>query len=91
AAAFLGWFAFHRRSRFLSFCTDGGSGDCKPFAHGVRLDEPVTVHDVARALPDIATLRDRCRALAMLERILTSRGQFGTRSIRAGGRSSQPG
>jgi len=71
AAAFLGWFAFHV---FRRYCADGGSGDCKSFAHGVRLDEPVTVHEVARALPDIATLRDRCRALAILERILTSRG-----------------
>ncbi len=31
---------------------------------------PVTVHDVARALPDIPVLRERCRALAMLDAIL---------------------
>lgn len=30
----------------------------------------MTVHDVAAALPDIATLRDRSRALAMLDAIL---------------------
>ncbi|MGC9669529.1 hypothetical protein ACNTMW_23625 [Planosporangium sp. 12N6] len=32
---------------------------------------PVTVHDVARVLPDIAVLRDRCRALAMLDAIMS--------------------
>ena len=31
----------------------------------------VTAHDVARSLPDIATLRERCRALAVLEAILS--------------------
>jgi hypothetical protein len=35
------------------------------------LDVPVTVHDVARALPNIAMLRDRCRVLAMLDAILS--------------------
>jgi hypothetical protein len=35
------------------------------------LDVAVTVHDVARVLPDVATLRDRCRALAMLDGILS--------------------
>ncbi|MGW0433978.1 hypothetical protein ACWDV4_15735 [Micromonospora sp. NPDC003197] len=30
----------------------------------------MTVHEVIRQLPDIATLRDRCRALAMLDAIL---------------------
>lgn len=37
----------------------------------VGLDGPVTVHDVAGALPDPATLRDQCRALAMLDAILS--------------------
>jgi hypothetical protein len=32
---------------------------------------PVTVHDVASALPDIAVLRERCRALAMLDAIMS--------------------
>lgn len=36
-----------------------------------RLDVPVTVHDVARALPDILTLRERCRALAKLDAIMS--------------------
>ncbi|MFG2043978.1 hypothetical protein [Dactylosporangium sp. NPDC048998] len=31
----------------------------------------VTVHDVARALPDIPVLRERCRALAMLDAIMS--------------------
>ncbi|WP_043515655.1 MULTISPECIES: hypothetical protein [unclassified Actinoplanes] len=31
----------------------------------------VTAHDVAGSLPDIATLRERCRALAVLEAILS--------------------
>ncbi|MGX6604716.1 hypothetical protein ACWKSP_21680 [Micromonosporaceae bacterium Da 78-11] len=31
---------------------------------------PVTAHDLAAALPDIGTLRDRCRALATLDLIL---------------------
>ncbi|GAB2947738.1 hypothetical protein GCM10027280_40590 [Micromonospora polyrhachis] len=31
----------------------------------------MTVHEVARALPDIAVLRDRCRALAVLDAILS--------------------
>jgi hypothetical protein len=32
---------------------------------------PVTVHDVASALPDIAVLRQRCQALAMLDAIMS--------------------
>ncbi|MFG3715526.1 hypothetical protein [Micromonospora sp. NPDC047730] len=32
---------------------------------------PVTVHDVVRALPDIQVLRERCRALAMLDAIMS--------------------
>src|SRR5215216_4423547 len=31
----------------------------------------VTAHDVARLLPDIATLRNLCRSLAVLEAILS--------------------
>jgi hypothetical protein len=38
---------------------------------GIRLDEPVTVHDVARRLPPIADLRNLCRSLAMLDAILS--------------------
>ena len=37
---------------------------------GIRLNEHVTVHDVARRLPSIADLRDLCRSLAMLDAIL---------------------
>ncbi|MFF4648233.1 hypothetical protein [Streptomyces sp. NPDC001389] len=37
----------------------------------MRLDEPVTVYDVARRLPAIADLRDLCRSLAMLDGILS--------------------
>lgn len=36
---------------------------------GIRLDEAVTVHDVARRLPAIADLRNLCRSLAMLDAI----------------------
>lgn len=32
---------------------------------------PVTVHDVVHALPDIQMLRERCRALAMLDAIMS--------------------
>jgi hypothetical protein len=35
------------------------------------LNVAVTAHDVARNLPDIATLRERCRALAVVEAILS--------------------
>jgi hypothetical protein len=35
------------------------------------LDGPVTVHDLAAALPGIGTLRDRCRALALLDAVLS--------------------
>jgi hypothetical protein len=35
----------------------------------------MTVHDVAAALPDIATLRDRCRSIAMLEAVLNPDGE----------------
>lgn len=38
---------------------------------GIRLDELVTVQDVARRLPAIAELRDFCRSLPMLDAILT--------------------
>ncbi|WP_037853541.1 hypothetical protein [Streptomyces sp. NRRL S-340] len=34
----------------------------------------MTVHDVAEALPDIPALRDRCRAMAMLETVLNPDG-----------------
>ena len=37
----------------------------------------MTVHDVAAALPDIATLRDRSRALAMLDAILDPGSESG--------------
>ncbi|MGW3269815.1 hypothetical protein [Streptomyces sp. NPDC001056] len=35
----------------------------------------MTVHDVAEALPDIPTLRDRCRSIAMLETVLNPDGE----------------
>lgn len=35
------------------------------------LDVGMTVHDIARRLPGIPVLRDRCRALAMLDAILS--------------------
>ncbi|MFJ8162234.1 hypothetical protein ACIRBY_15060 [Streptomyces sp. NPDC096136] len=35
----------------------------------------MTVHDVAEALPDIPTLRDRCRSMAMLEAVLNPDGE----------------
>lgn len=38
---------------------------------GVRLDERVTVYDVARQLPTIAELRNLCRSLAMLDATLS--------------------
>ncbi|WP_328392400.1 hypothetical protein OHS70_00395 [Streptomyces sp. NBC_00390] len=38
---------------------------------GIRLDEPVTVYDVARQLPTIADLRNLSRSLAMLDAILS--------------------
>ncbi|MGW4633811.1 hypothetical protein [Nocardia sp. NPDC004415] len=38
---------------------------------GVRLDELVTVYDVARRLPAIADVRDLCRSVAMLDAILS--------------------
>ncbi len=37
----------------------------------MRWDGRVTAVDVARALPDIETLRDRCRAFARLEAIVS--------------------
>jgi hypothetical protein len=37
----------------------------------VGLNVAVTAHDVAESLPDIPTLRERCRALAVLEAILS--------------------
>jgi hypothetical protein len=37
----------------------------------MRLDVPVTFHDVAGALPGIAVLRQRCRALAMSDAIMS--------------------
>ncbi|WP_234375496.1 hypothetical protein [Streptomyces sp. CB01373] len=37
----------------------------------MRLDERVTVHDVARQLPEIAVLREHCRSLAILEAVLS--------------------
>ncbi|GAB3189046.1 hypothetical protein GCM10027259_59170 [Micromonospora palomenae] len=36
----------------------------------------MTAHAVAQALPDIATLRDRCRALAMLDAIMSPDWEF---------------
>lgn len=38
---------------------------------GLRFTGPVTAHDVARALPDLTTLRDRCRALAALDAVMS--------------------
>ncbi|MER7201955.1 hypothetical protein CG723_30010 [Streptomyces sp. CB01635] len=35
----------------------------------------MTVHDVARGLPDIPTLRDLCRSMAMLEAVLNPDGE----------------
>ncbi|MGW7607020.1 hypothetical protein ACWGKW_07005 [Streptomyces sp. NPDC054766] len=35
------------------------------------LDADVTIHDVARQLPEISALRDHCRSMAMLEAILS--------------------
>ncbi|MFE5025185.1 hypothetical protein ACFRAO_18040 [Streptomyces sp. NPDC056656] len=35
----------------------------------------MTVHDVARGLPDIPTLRDVCRSMAMLEAVLNPDGE----------------
>lgn len=37
----------------------------------MRLDERVTVQDVARQLPDIAVLREHCRSMAILEAVLS--------------------
>ncbi|MFD3760789.1 hypothetical protein [Streptomyces sp. NPDC058622] len=37
----------------------------------MRLDERVTVHDIARQLPEIDVLRDHCRSMAMLEAALS--------------------
>nr|BFE58628.1 hypothetical protein GCM10020063_031540 [Dactylosporangium thailandense] len=50
-----------------------GSGDGNVPRAGSTpgLDGWVTAYDVAQALPDIPALRDRCRALAMLEAILS--------------------
>lgn len=42
---------------------------------GVRLDVRMTVHDVARALPDVPVLRDLCRSMAMLEAVLNPDGE----------------
>lgn len=36
----------------------------------MTLNDRVTVHDLARALPEIPALRDRCRAYAMLDAIM---------------------
>jgi hypothetical protein len=44
--------------------------------HPVRFTVRVTVHDVARVLPDIAALRDRSRALAMLDAILSPEWEY---------------
>jgi hypothetical protein len=38
---------------------------------GVLLDGGVTLHHVARLLPDVRTLRDLCRSMAVLEAILS--------------------
>lgn len=35
----------------------------------------MTVHDVARALPDITTLRNLCRSIAMAEAVLNPDGE----------------
>ncbi|MER8120464.1 hypothetical protein [Streptomyces sp. NPDC094031] len=35
----------------------------------------MTVHDVARSLPDSGTRRDLCRAIAMLEAVLNADGE----------------
>lgn len=39
---------------------------------------PVTVHEILPALPDIPTLRDRCRALAVLEAVLNASDPYFT-------------
>ena len=39
-------------------------------ARGIRLYVRMTVHDIARALPEAAVLRDHCRSMAMLEAVL---------------------
>ncbi|MBB4752376.1 hypothetical protein BJ964_006537 [Actinoplanes lobatus] len=36
----------------------------------------MTVHDVVRALPDIAVLRERCRALAMLDAVMSPEWEY---------------
>jgi hypothetical protein len=41
----------------------------------VGLNVAVIAHDVAGSLPDIATLRERCRSLAVLEAILSPEEQ----------------
>lgn len=41
----------------------------------IRLHGRVTVHDAARALSDIPTLRGLCRSMAMLEAVLNPNGE----------------
>lgn len=42
----------------------------------MRLDERVTVHDVARHLPEIAVLREHCRSVAVVEAVLSSEWEY---------------
>ncbi|POX55369.1 hypothetical protein C3489_10820 [Streptomyces sp. Ru71] len=50
----------------------------------MRLDEHVTVHDVARRFPSIADLRNLCRSLAMLDAILSPDWEGRYHSFNAG-------
>lgn len=51
---------------------------------GTRLDERMTVQDVARRLPAVAALRDLCRSLAMLDAILSPEWESRYHSYGAG-------
>ncbi|MFG2480262.1 hypothetical protein [Streptomyces fagopyri] len=55
---------------FTGRCTEVAPGDSLTVT-GIGLDEHMTVHDVARQLPAITDLLDHCRALAMLDAILS--------------------
>jgi hypothetical protein len=55
-----------------------------PGVRGIRLDEHVAVHDVARRLPSIADLRNLCRSLAMLDAILSPEWEGRYHSFDAG-------
>ncbi|MFP8886766.1 hypothetical protein [Streptomyces mangrovi] len=51
---------------------------------GIRLDEHVTVHNVARQFPSIADLRNLCRSLAMLDAILSPDWEYRYYSFNTG-------